>query len=234
VKATALTWFKQMRPALAPANGSPWLRELDAAFRELLDGAERATSKARYADLLREIKGGLVSLRADVITASASLGHDPGLVPPPVFSALVSDEAMQAILTRRWSEAQLCRAAGAHLAATVMMGALLEALLLARVNSLVDKAPVYKATSAPRDASGKTEPLREWALRNYIDVAHELSWITQSGRDVGVVLRDYRNYVHPAKEYAHSMVLGPDDTAMFWAICQSLTAQVLNSITRAA
>lgn len=228
-KATSLAWFKGIRPDLGPAEGSPWVRELDAAYRELLDATERATSKARYRELLREIKVGLVALRADVVTLPLTPSGVYGVLPPPDFGNLVPDTAMQAVLQRRWREAQLCRGAGAHLAATVMMGSLLEALLLARINSAADKSPVFKAKAAPKDKTAKTLPMREWTLRDYIDVAHELGWIRQSARDVGTVLRDYRNYVHPAKEYAHSMVLDGGDTDMFWAICATLTTQVLSS-----
>jgi len=53
------------------------------------------------------------------------------------------------------------------------------------------------------------------SLAAYLDVGHELKWITRSGKDVGVVLRDYRNYVHPEKERAHAVVLGLRTQACF-------------------
>lgn len=67
-----------------------------------------------------------------------------------------------------------CITAKAPLAATVMMGGLLEGLLLARVNSQANKAPIYTAAAAPKDKQGKTLPLKDWTLQNYIGVAHEL------------------------------------------------------------
>lgn len=227
VKATAMMWFKSIRPELSQIAGLVGLAELDANYRKLLSASECAASKTRYMAMLREIKPALVVLRADVI--SHPLDLDSADVPPPDFGSLVHDPAMQAVLRRRWQEARLCIQAGAYLAATVMMGSLLEALLLARVNSSVDKSPVFKAKTAPKDRSGNPLQLREWTLRHYIDVAHELGWIRQSARDVGEVLRDYRNYVHPAKEFAHNMVLDARDTDMFWAICVKLSSQVLSS-----
>lgn len=227
VKATALTWLKSQRPALSGLDHLPVLTQLDAEYGKLLNCTDRATSRGKYLDLFLSLKKSLTSLRSPAARLSVAPSALPGIEPPPSFAALVPDLAMQAVLQRRWIEAQLCKGAGAHLAATVMMGSLLEALLLARVNALSDKAPLFKATSAPKDKTGKPLALRDWKLKDYIDVGHELSWIRRSGRDVGAILRDYRNYVHPAKEFAHNMVLEASDAEMFWAICKELTKQLL-------
>ena len=66
-----------------------------------------------------------------------------------------------------------------------MMGGLLEGLLLARVNSESNKSPIFTASAAPKDKQGKTLQLKEWTLRNYIAVAHELKWISQPIKDIG-------------------------------------------------
>ncbi|MBL8230659.1 MAG: hypothetical protein JNL98_19360 [Bryobacterales bacterium] len=64
-------------------------------------------------------------------------------------------------------------------------------------------------------------------LKSYIDVAHELSWISTSAKDVGVVLRDYRNYVHPQKEYSHGIVLTPEDARVLWDVAKTIVRQLL-------
>jgi hypothetical protein len=110
-----------------------------------------------------------------------------------------------------------------------MMGGLLEALLLARVNSETDKQAVFKAASAPRDKGGKTKPLPEWMLKNYIDVVQELGWISVSAKDVGEVLRDYRNYIHPFKQVSHGVVLGMDDASLLWEVSKAITRQVVKT-----
>jgi len=204
------------------------IRDLDTAYRGLLDATDRATSRKHYVELLSEISKLLVALRAEAIAVVPEVSGE--MVPSPDFGKLIADVGMQTILQRRWRETQLCKNADAHLAATVMMGALLEAILLARLNSLSDKSLAFTARSAPRDRSGKVLGLRDWGLRDYIDVGHELGWITQSARDIGAILRDYRNYVHPAKEYSHAIEITGADAEMFWVISQSLTAQVLNSV----
>ena len=134
---------------------------------------------------------------------------------------------MQGILNNRWTECVRCVGCNAPLAATVMMGGLLEAVLLARVNRETNKAPIFTAKGAARDHLGKTKPLNEWTLQHYITVAHELGWITVTAMSVGEVLRDYRNYVHPHKEYAHGVVLKPDDALLWWEISKTIVRQVV-------
>jgi hypothetical protein len=70
-------------------------------------------------------------------------------------------------------------------------------------------------------------PLSEWTLRHYIDVGHELGWISRSGKDVAAVLRDYRNYVHPEKQRSHGVTLNAYDSSMFWEVTKSLAQQLL-------
>ena len=115
------------------------------------------------------------------------------------------------------------------MAAVVMMGGLLEGLLLARLNALGDKGPAFRATAAPRDKNGSVLPLRDWTLRHFLDVGHELGWIARSARDVGVVLRDYRNYVHPEKQRSHAVSITAADAATLWADTISLANQVVAS-----
>jgi len=64
-------------------------------------------------------------------------------------------------------------------------------------------------------------------LKNYIDVAHELQWISESAKDVGVVLRDYRNFIHPQKELSHGVVLKSDDASILWEVAKSISKQLL-------
>ena len=73
---------------------------------------------------------------------------------PPDFSPLANTD-MQAVLVGRWTECIQCVGASAPMAATVMMGGLLETLLLARINVETNKAPIFTASSAPRDRAGK-------------------------------------------------------------------------------
>ena len=85
---------------------------------------------------------------------------------------------MQTILVARWHECIKCIDADVPLAATVMMGGLLEALLLARINRETVKRAIFTAKAAPKDHTKKTKPLADWTLKDFIDVVHELGWMT--------------------------------------------------------
>lgn len=228
-KATSLAWLRSQAPLLP--NGTPGVEDISASYRELLEFSDRSITRARYKSHLRDLRRSLLTLRSSVIEHPSALDPQHAFEEPaPDFSPLVSDPAMRLILDRRWDETALCLRAGANLAATVMMGGLLEALLLSRLNHMGDKSPAFAAASAPKNKkTGKAAELKLWKLQDFIEVAHELGWIRQSGRDVGHVLRDYRNYVHPAKEHSHGMTISADDASMFWILFQSLANQILRS-----
>jgi len=135
---------------------------------------------------------------------------------------------MQIILTKRLQECSVCVKSGAPLAATVMMGGLLEGRLLAKINQLSNKASVFSAATKPMDPkTGKALQLKEWTVKNYIDVAHELGWITKTTKAIGEVVRDYRNFIHPQKELSHGIVLEAGDAQMVWEVAKSITLQLL-------
>lgn len=226
IKSMAGAWFRSLRPQLEGVAGTD-LSSLDAHYRTLLEWAERNTTRERYTEELAALKTGLVSLRGIVIAAPTVQENAPE--PAPDFAPLISDRAMQDILSRRWEETLRCLGAQAPLAATVMMGGLLEGLLLARINRVDPLQPVFTAKAAPKDSTGKPLRLRDWTLRDFIDVSHELGWLTRSAKDVSAVLRDYRNYIHPVKEHSHQLVLTERDAQLFWTLVTELARQVIAS-----
>ncbi|MCR9092997.1 MAG: hypothetical protein NXI30_02155 [bacterium] len=231
IQATAYAWFKSHRPNLTTRSDEPELNYVDAGFRELLDATGRSTTRSRYKKVAGDLRKDLVALRSELIQDPALLDGSAAIVDEcPDFSPLVSDSAMRNILTRRWAETSLCLQSGANLASVVMMGALLEALLLSRVNHVPDLAPIFRSGAVPKDKSGKPIQLKDWTLRHYIDVAHDQGWIRQSARDVGVVIRDYRNYIHPAKELSHGVTLDENDASVLWVVFKSIADQVIRSV----
>jgi hypothetical protein len=67
-------------------------------------------------------------------------------------------------------------------------------------------------------------------LNTYIQVGHDLKWITKSARDVSSVLGEFRNYVHPAKERRHGVSLEEQDSSMLWSVTKNVTSQLLTSV----
>jgi hypothetical protein len=228
IKATAHSWFNNHRPIIVALLGDDQIEEIDGLYRDLISATGRATVRSKYLVSLKLVKKRLGTLQADHVIALAAA---PQAVTPdtaPAFDPLISDPKMQTILTKRWQECGICVRSGAPLAATVMMGGLLEGLLLAKINQLDSKAPVFSAAATPKDPkTGKALQLKEWGLKNYIDVAHELGWITKTTKDIGEIVRDYRNYIHPQKELSHGITLQPGDAHMLWEVAKSITLQLL-------
>ena len=228
-KSVAYSWFHSRRPKLEQLWPDIGLAVMNDSFAQIMDATAKSAARATYVTSLSTAKKELVDLRRSLVSEPVNetneLNHSP-----PDFSTLVADAAMQQILLDRWSECQKCINVKAYLASTVMMGGLLEALFVAYANTLADKSPMFRAKLAPLD--GKTKKpiqLSKWTLRPYIDVGHELGWITRSGKDVAEVLRDYRNYVHPEKQRSHGVTLNRHDADMFWDVTKHLTKQLLEN-----
>jgi hypothetical protein len=225
LQAVATAWFHSHRPVVLPSADASLLTAVDDPYKVILEGAARNTTKEVYLDAMTDAKAALIKLRAHLVVV-----NNPTADAPPDFSPLTSDAEMKVILERRWVECTKCVGVKAHLAAIVMMGGLLEALFVARANQLTDKSILFNAASVPKDPStGKPLPLDRWMLNSYLQVGHDVKWITKSGRDVAVVLGEFRNYVHPAKEHRHNVSIGEQDSAMLWDVTKNLTAQLLAS-----
>jgi hypothetical protein len=233
LKSVAFAWFQSHQPIVKAHPSQPDLSDVDLAYRTIMDSTGRHASRTTYADTLRDAHHSLVEIRG-FIAANLHVAPIAGVNAtndaPPNFAPLAADAKMQMILQRRWDEVQRCLACKSNLAATVMMGGLLESLLLARINSSPNKGAVFKAKSAPRDKAGKPLMLPDWKLIHMVAVAHELTWVTKSAMDVGNVLRDFRNYIHPHKEYTDGVLILDEDARMFWEVTKSISRHVLSSV----
>jgi len=212
------------------AVGGSCLGDLDGQYRALIAASERATLRSKYLATIKQARFLLSRIQVEQAIELAGDYSRPEHATDdksPDFSFLVADAKMQTILGDRWRECVKCVVAGAPLSAIVMMGGMLEGLLLARVNQLTDASSVFKAASAPKDKTGNPLKLNEWGLKNYLDVAHELGWISKTTKDVGEVVRDYRNYIHPQKQYSHGVSISSEDARTLWEIAKTVARQVL-------
>lgn len=224
-RATALSWFQRRRSAVAQETPAEVIDAIDIPYRTILNATDKNSSKNTYLGAAKLAKKTLIEARTRALVPRPTVRTADSA---PSFAPLAADPGMQTILERRWDECRRCIEAGAPLAATVMMGGLLEALLVARANMLSDKSKLFKASATPLDPKTKKPlDLRQWMLGPYIDVGHELKWISSSAKNVAVILRDYRNYIHPEKERAHGVALSSDDAAMFWEVTKTLSRELL-------
>lgn len=230
LKATAQTWFYTHRPVVTAGAANLDLIAIDACFTIVLDATAKHATKATYLKALDDAKAALIAARTTALVSPAmgSASNSDDIAPD--FSSLAGNQQMRDILTRRWNECAKCVKAEAHLAAIVMMGGLLEALFVARANKMPDKTPLTSAKNAPKDkATGKSTNYQDWMLDSYIKVGFELKWITESAKDLADNLKEYRNFVHPAKELRYGVTLGFNDSSIFWQVTKALARQLLLS-----
>lgn len=229
LKAVAFAWLQNHQPIVAAHRAKPDLTTVNDIYSEILDATAGYAARTTYRKALQRAKAELIIIRSQIVKAPPALAATPDS--PPNFAPLATNPIMQAILQRRWHEVQQCMGCDANLAATVMMGGLLESLLLARMNGSPNIGAVFTAKAAPKDRKTK-QPLAfgDWKLAHMIEVAHELKWVTKSAKDIGNVLRDFRNYIHPHKEFTDKITIGTDDAKMFWEVAKLITRQVLASV----
>lgn len=234
LKATAQTWFHSHRPVIVEVAPSLDLATVDQHYTTILDATAKHAARRTYLDALSGAKVALVAARSAALVAPVNEPFASTDDLAPDFSPLAGNQEMRDILTRRWRECDKCVKADAHLAAIVMMGGLLEALFVARANKMADKSPLTGAARAPKDKeTGKTTNYQDWMLDSYINVGCELKWITVSAKNVADKLKEYRNFVHPAKELRYGVKLDLNDSSMFWQVTKALARQLLQSATKA-
>lgn len=230
LKATAHTWFQSHKPVVASGAPGVDLTPADQHYTAVLVATTKYAAKTTYLKVLKDAKAALVAIRSAALVAPAPVATPSTDDLAPDFSPLAGNQQMRDILTRRWHECVKCIKADAHIAAIVMMGGLLEALFVARANKLADKTSLITAANAPKaKATSKTTNYQDWMLDSYIKVGCELKWITESARDVADKLKEYRNFVHPAKELRYGVTLGLNDSSMFWQVTKALVRQLLLS-----
>ena len=110
-------------------------------------------------------------------------------IKPPDFASLGLEQGIAQLLQNRWIEAQICVDAKAYLAATILMGSLLEGLLLAVCQRLPKSA--NQAPCAPKDVSGKVKYFVDWSFSEMIEVAHAVGWIGLDVKKFSHSLREF-------------------------------------------
>lgn len=169
--------------------------------------------------------------------ATALRFFDTGLIQPkkslfraPVLTKITAAMPdLESVVQARWLEAQRCQHAKAYVAAVVMMGSVLEALLLARCSMSSSRA--YQSAAAPRDRMGKNVALPDWNLHSLIEVAVEQRWLKSDRGKFSHALRESRNIVHPY-EHARSRANFDEATCTTcWHVLNSSVEDLLASVT---
>jgi hypothetical protein len=152
--------------------------------------------------------------------------HNFELVHAPDFSKLKDDEKTIEALSRRWRECSLLIDRQTPLSAVIMMGSLLEALLYTKLSSIEDKSIIYESKHIPIDKNHEKKPMSQWTLSTYINIAHELGFISQSVKKVSTNFMEYRNLIHYREEIKGNIVINSGDERVFWNIIEDIVWQL--------
>ncbi|MBX7554383.1 hypothetical protein K1Y78_42210 [Streptomyces sp. tea 10] len=191
--------------------------ELEKVLLRLADAREYYDEPDQLPKVLATVNTFLVheSLRLEnpggrprLVACDPALAH-PGQQAPVELKATMSDiitePRMAALLQRRLDEARTCFANGAHVAAIIMLGSLLEGVLLAVIQ---ERDATLLGRGGPRNAR----------LQDLIDTCHTARWIDADTKDFSHALRDYRNFVHPHREFREAYTPDRDTLNVSWYV----------------
>lgn len=143
-------------------------------------------------------------------------------LPPPDFLSLKLEAGLGEILSNRWSETQNCLESGGYLAATILMGSLLEGILLAVLQKYPKDANM--SNLAPKDPkTGKIKYFAEWSLSDMINVSHNLGWLDLDVAKFSHSLREFRNLIHPYQQMLQQTYPDKDTCKISWHVVQAAT-----------
>lgn len=115
-------------------------------------------------------------------------------------------QPLSAVQKRLESEAYVCAKAGAYLAASVMIGAALEAALLFACLNARDATSEARSRLSKDTRPRKANP-KHWRLKDLIEVTFEAGWLPDFIRDniimdsasLTAMIQQLRNFAHPAR-----------------------------------
>jgi hypothetical protein len=149
--------------------------------------------------------------RPRIVVCDPALAH-PGQQAPVDLKATMADiihePRMAALLQRRLDEARTCYANGAHVAAIIMLGSLLEGVIL----TVIEERDVSLLRNKNPDFIG---------LKTLIDIGHRAGWIDVDVERFSQALREYRNFVHPRAEFREAHTPDRDTLTVSWYVVNS-------------
>ncbi|MFD8936137.1 hypothetical protein ACFV0R_12920 [Streptomyces sp. NPDC059578] len=157
--------------------------------------------------------------RPRLVACDPSLAHPSSQGPSELSAAmtdLISDRKMAALLQHRLDEARTCYANGAHVAAIIMLGSLLEGVM---VHVVCERdASLLGSTSADKVT-----------LDSLIKICHKARWIDADVERFCHELRKYRNFVHPRAEIREAHTPDRYTLDMCWPVVNAVLNDLATS-----
>ena len=136
----------------------------------------------------------------------------------------IKDPDMRGMIERDYRElSSKLMPSGAWKSAVVMAGSILEAVLLDYLSSDPAREALAKGSPKAVDNKGRVAPIKEWKLERLIDVACDIGLLSSDrAATIHIVLRDYRNFVHPLKEKRAKHACGEPEALMSFGCLQGI------------
>jgi hypothetical protein len=132
---------------------------------------------------------------------------EEGVVPEIRGLEFVTDVALRESLRRDLSASRAALESGSYKAATVLAGAVIEALLLDALEGQDARTRTaalakWHAAAGPTDAApAKLKPeISRWGLHELVWIAAHSGVISEEAASAADVARDFRNLIHPGRE----------------------------------
>ena len=147
------------------------------------------------------------------------IGYDEVLISK--FSS-IQDADIRNILLRDLKECVIAIATGQTKNATIMAGSLIEALLYTK---LTEKS--ITSYVVPTRSGTTNKALKDMALADLLFVAEQEKLITSNSVHLSHYVRDYRNFIHPAKELRSTDNISQENVLIMWSILKRLINELL-------
>lgn len=166
----------------------------------------------------------LVGVKPNIIEIPASTLTHPRPnsthLAKPNFAKAKGSAAFIKLLEDRWEEAVITYSSFAPRMTVIALGGILEGALLAYTDA--NKIAALGSKKAPRDNRGSLiSDIDKWKLEQLIDVVADLGWIHQSREKFSHVVRQYRNYIHPAREMKEGVSIDQGACDISWIVVKA-------------
>lgn len=144
-------------------------------------------------------------------------GAGPSFSEPPDLEQrlrrLIADERTVDVLLKRVAEARICEQGGAHTLAVIGIGSVVEGMLLALLLERDSDAQEDRFV----DREGRLVRNKRPGMEMLIDTVHAKGWIQLDAKKFMHEVRDFRNFIHPRKEFAEQPDFDGDSVRLCWS-----------------
>lgn len=138
----------------------------------------------------------------------------------------IEDSDFRDILLRDLKECAVSIATGQDKSATIMCGSIIEALLLNKIakNGISE----YDISELRKGNKAQQYPVMDMGLNEMLFVADKENFICKNNYHLSHYVRDYRNFVHPAKEMRTKQSISHENALIMWSVLKQIIYEVLS------